>query len=259
MNEQQLQQLERRQAFAGAARMRQAQMSQRLQERVARIRRVQDRGLLPIEPGSPLWAPIAGYAEAAGPLKVALALGGAASVREEALEAYELLGREFDLVVACNDIGQEWGGKFTHWCSLHPDKFHKWEMQRQANGLSGDYQVHFHRQDGARQHKITHDWGGSSGLLCVKVALECGAQRVICAGIPMTVSPHYHSSKNWRFATHHQRGWRAHLEQLRPFVRSMSGWTRDELGAPTKQWLGLVEAKGDDHASVQTETELRVA
>jgi hypothetical protein len=255
MRDDELMHMERRRAFAAAARLESKLTQQLRQERIARVRGIRPRPNLPPQPGTPHWfAPQKSYINApVGELKIALCLGGAAKVQEEANEAYELLGREFDMVVACNDIGGDWAGKLTHWCTLHPEKLNAWEMKRHKLRLPREYEVHFHREYTARRgHKTTHDWGGSSGLLAVKVALEAGADRVICAGIPMTKSPHYHSNpaKNWRFADHHKRGWTAHMDVLKQYVRSMSGWTRDELGAPTKQWLGITEETRDE--SVQS-------
>lgn len=237
---------ERGWAFASARAMRQqAAMQQRAAQRVARVRGVRPA----IEEPPFVWtvpdAPQA-YPDVGGLLVVALALGGARNVFDEAAAAYALLGREFDMVVACNDVGADWKGKLTHWATLHPDKFREWELRRHKNGHPMAYEVHFHRHYvRTTPYKITHDWTGSSGLLAVKVALEAGAQRVVCAGIPMTPSAHYHDHPNkaWRYAAHHQRGWSVHMHELRGRVRSMSGWTAQQLGMPDREWLGATDGQ----------------
>lgn len=172
--------------------------------------------------------------------RLALALGGASSVWDDEKAARELAG-EFDLVVACNDIGTQYPG-ITHWVTLHPDKMAGWLVQRLKNGhpLTG-FEIVTHRQH-PKKYRMTGDWGGSSGLLAVKVALEAGATHVICAGIPMTATPHFFSKPNWRFAENHRNGWNRRKDGLTR-VRSMSGWTRQLLGAPSADWLGVDHGK----------------
>jgi hypothetical protein len=183
-------------------------------------------------------------------VKIALALGGAAGVFDEAKEARALLGRDFDMVGACNDVGAR-VEYLTHWCTLHPDKFPGWMSEREKNGFGGGYSAWCHKHSQRMRFRICHDWGGSSGLLVVKVLLEEGADRVICAGTPMTNTPWFHKKAPWGFADHHYRAWQKHLSEIRERVRSMSGRTRELLGAPTREWLGLPELvteRGDERS-----------
>jgi hypothetical protein len=92
----------------------------------------------------------------------------------------------------------------------------------------------------------TKDWQGSSGLLCTKIAREQGYTHVILCGVPMTVeADHFVRHQRWNAAPGFVRGWRRQEHILKPYVRSMSGWTQEAFGAPTFTWL--VEAIEDRH------------
>jgi hypothetical protein len=48
---------------------------------------------------------------------------------------------------------------------------------------------------------------------------------------------HITRHKPWHAAPGFIRGWHRHTGEIKPFVRSMSGWTKDQLGEPTFLWL----------------------
>jgi hypothetical protein len=181
-------------------------------------------------------------------MRLALVLGGASSVWEDYAEARDVCdGREFDIVSACNDIGTKWQGRLDFWVSLHPDKLADWEKARRAAGWPDGWRTVAHRQGKRKVDLITRDWGGSSGLFAALAAREHGgATHAIMCGVPMTSTPHFFSTRDWRYATHHQRGWKNHIRDIRSFCRSMSGWSREQIGAPDRAWLGLVESESRD-------------
>lgn len=169
----------------------------------------------------------------------ALVLGGASCVWDDAKAAQALC--TFDLTLAVNDIGMVWPEPLTHWVTLHPEKFKKWQDGRAENGFNTDYKAVTWVNGGGRNCRIdakTTDWGGSSGLLALKVAMEAGANKIILAGVPMTNTPHYHTpQKNWKYAGTHWPRWERHLKLFKDKARSMSGRTKDVLGEPDKEWL----------------------
>jgi hypothetical protein len=84
----------------------------------------------------------------------------------------------------------------------------------------------------------TRDWGGSSGLLMVKIARELHFKHIILCGIPMTVEAgHIVRKVQWNAAHGFRRGWMRHLHELKPFVRSYAGWTFELFGRPDREWL----------------------
>jgi hypothetical protein len=172
-------------------------------------------------------------------VKRALVLGGAACVWDDAKAAKELC--EYDLTIAVNDIGTVWPEHLDIWATLHPEKFKKWQDSRAARKLNTDYRAITWVSGAKRDARIdakTADWGGSSGLFAVKIALEANCTHIVLAGVPMTSTPHYHSPvKKWKYADTHRPRWERHLPKFKDKARSMSGWTRQLLGPATKEWI----------------------
>lgn len=78
---------------------------------------------------------------------------------------------------------------------------------------------------------------GSSGMYATRIARAKGGTHVVLAGVPITVEPHDFGGAPWRAAQAFRETWRLKKNELVPYVRSMSGWTRELLGAPTPEWL----------------------
>lgn len=170
---------------------------------------------------------------------IAIVLCGGGDPFGELRAARELIERagKVAAIFAGNDMIEMCPDDIAHACSLHPEKLPGWTSRRRANGFNSPEKVWGHRN---YQH-VTHwtrDWAGSTGLFCVKVAREVGYSHVVCCGVPMTVEAHHFvRHRPWNAALGFQRGWNAHLKDLRPYVRSFSGWTLQQLGAPTVEWM----------------------
>jgi hypothetical protein len=174
---------------------------------------------------------------------IALIVGGAACVHDDAERAFALFAP--DAVFAINNQIIDWPGRIDYAVTLHPapPRNSPWpgivsamvlRMQRQSHRPETWAHIKSEGID-----RITDDWGGSSGLFAVKVALvEKCFTRIILAGVPMEAgAAHYFSNKEWIDVQRYRSGWPAHHKEIAPFVRSMSGWTRSQLGEPTTEWL----------------------
>lgn len=76
---------------------------------------------------------------------------------------------------------------------------------------------------------------GDSGLLAARVALALGASRVILAGVPLDDSGRVHDDPArtpFEYARFYRPVWEAARAELAGRVWSMSGFTRELLGAP---------------------------
>lgn len=174
---------------------------------------------------------------------IALVLGGSARVWEDA-EAARALAPDAP-VVAVNDAIPRWEGDLAAAVTLHAEKLADWIAARRAAGLPEP--VRFITMDDKRRpawaEVVPHHFEGqaslgSSGLFAVKVALhELGADGVILCGIGMDPTPHFVRGGEWRSAPRFRRGWVEVMPALRDRVRSMSGWTRERLGAPSPEWV----------------------
>lgn len=187
----------------------------------------------------------------------ALILGGAECVWEDLRALEQLMGRPWDgIVIAANDIGAHWPGRLDHWVTLHPENFVKWITLRRELGHQDGFttwtpQNKLPKLKGIPQpvtHRPVQNFAaGASGLLACVVALEkLGCVRGVLCGIPMTSTPHFAESKSqvkgrkWSAADAHWKAWKDAkvLAKLAGRVKSLSGRTRDLLGAPDLQWLG---------------------
>ena len=182
---------------------------------------------------------------------MALILGGGQCVWDDVRNLEAMIGGPWPgLVIAVNDVGCIWPRRLDHWCSLHAEKLPKWEQSRQRSGHPGKYETWGGRQKRHVDHTVQAWGGGSSGLLAVTIAidhLKCDV--VVLCGVPMDKRPHFAESiehqptRIWNSAEGHWRTWKKDSVQrrMRDKVRSMSGRTRDMLGAPECEWLGCCE------------------
>jgi hypothetical protein len=59
-----------------------------------------------------------------------------------------------------------------------------------------------------------------------------GYEKIIVCGCPLIGK----NDKDYDYANF-QKGWTAKFNEIKHKARSMSGWTKDLLGAPTKEWI----------------------
>lgn len=136
-------------------------------------------------------------------------------------------------VAAVNDVGAKWPGQLVFWASLHPKKFKKWEMLRKLNGHPAGYEKYGNKFGRPMVDWVVPDWGGSSGLYAVKIALKLEYDQIVIAGIPMEASQgHFFNQKDWEQCNQYRAAWEKHIKEIKPFVRSCSGWTKNLLGIP---------------------------
>lgn len=151
-----------------------------------------------------------------------------------------------------NDIGTIYPERIDFWVSLHPEKMLKWQQLRRAHGLNDDYITYAHepcqpglvpggdpRVDKWLDFRYPGMTGsGSSGLLAVKAAQAEGCNRIVLAGIPLTVKDrHFFDDKPWYERDSFADAWRIAYPNLKHSVRSLSGWTKELLGYPTSTWF----------------------
>lgn len=168
---------------------------------------------------------------------LAVVLGGARGVWAELSALEAMLGRRPDLVVGTNDAGAVYPGHLDAWATLHHEQFVEWRRRRIGNR---DYRAFIHAPlNGCEAEVVPELWSASSGGFAVQIALHVlGARRVILCGCPLDADrAHFFDHHKWTDADIFRRGFEAALPVIRDTVRSMSGWTRDLLGAPDAQWL----------------------
>lgn len=176
-----------------------------------------------------------------------LVFGAAGGVWEEVAAAKELTS--FDVVVAVKRVGYEYPEHIDHWVSFHAAMFPDWIIKRQKKGYpecpnywTSTYKGNVRYRRGETKYPNVHRVvceGGSSGLIGVMVALKVSPNpKIVLAGIPMDPDRgHFNKKGPWHEAVKHRKAWETYLPDLKDNVRSLSGWTQQLLGAPTKEWL----------------------
>lgn len=173
---------------------------------------------------------------------IALVLAAADCLFEDLEEIAKLVPVEHCLIVAVNDAGVVYPGKIDHWVTMHPEELEWRKIRRQENGYPDGFETWtrpypFGMKD--REDKCDHligGFNGSSGLVGVGVGLEVADVAIGC-GLPMDNRPHIATGKRWEACV----GYRDRWIELRPLLskrfRSVSGWTMEQFGPPTAEWL----------------------
>lgn len=151
-------------------------------------------------------------------------------------------------IIVCNSVGITKRGLIHHWVTLHPEHMEGWLDARLAHGLQHPSEATFWCPSacdpvdvpGVKWEQIEHDpdgiGSGSTGLFAVRVAKSRGMGRIVLAGIPMDHSARWDRSDPWLERDAFVGAWDRSLDSLRGSVVSMSGWTREKLGAPVSEW-----------------------
>ncbi|SMH30573.1 hypothetical protein [Azospirillum agricola] len=130
-------------------------------------------------------------------------------------------------------------GALDHWVSLHPDQLAGFARRRAADGLVGGFTT-WAPDPSPGIDRVTADIErfGTSSLYAVRIALhQLGYRRVILAGAPLDdAQPYADGSPIPRRLGGHRPAWHHAAPEMAGRVRSLSGWTRSLLGAPTQAW-----------------------
>jgi hypothetical protein len=202
----------------------------------------------------PPTAPIITRAPTRQDVAIVVCGGGDPFAEMEAAKAMCIrLGKGFTFIVG-NDMIEHCPEHVVHACTLHPDKLGMWLSGRLAKGYDAPDQVWAHRHYESSVTHWTRDWNGSTGLFCAKVARENGFVHVLLCGVPMTVeADHFVRHQRWNAAHGFRKGWHAHFHELRPYIRSFSGWTMEEYGAPSDEWLlSVIEDQHQSRTAIGT-------
>lgn len=186
-------------------------------------------------------------------MKLALVVGSAACIWDDVAEARALC--KFDAVCCIKRVGIEWPEQFDVWAGLHPEYMADYEARRAAKGLPGGYEIVCPPDSELGEHgkgfsritrRVPYRWPGmnasaGSGIYGAKVMIEAG-YRVVLAGIPMDRQPHFLQHERcgsgpWTDLDCFLAGLRDAVPHLKGRVRSMSGRTKELLGAPDAEWL----------------------
>jgi hypothetical protein len=173
--------------------------------------------------------------------RVAIVFGSAANAQDD-LEAARLLAPDAPIVCVNDSLKACTHSPVVAFATLHPERHKRFLEGANLDGVA----LYAHQECRGWPGKVAKElWGGTSGLFAVQIALEVmGFAGVICAGVP--ISSDYGTAYKlqpgrYKWAggseVRYRKNWTAALPALEGRVKSMSGWTRDLLGAPSREWL----------------------
>ncbi len=139
--------------------------------------------------------------------------------------------------------------KVDYFATYHIEDINAYFEKRCKEKLNLDYKVITHTDDFIKYEKGTRKKvkkektiidiiypyeppSGSSSLLATKAMIKQGFDKIVLCGCPLEGT-----NKDNLSYTQFQRGWMKHRVSLGDKVRSMSGWTKEFLGEPTKEWV----------------------
>jgi hypothetical protein len=156
---------------------------------------------------------------------------------------------DYDYIAVGLDCSDRFLEPIQHAVSYHPNDFPMFRERRAKAGGNLDYITHSNVNGKIRGNTIPvdrlwplvakHPFSGSSSYLGAQVAVGLGYQKVILCGCPM-LGPNLLIPKASSYDVF-QKGWIKYSHLLQGKVRSMSGWTREFLQAPTEDWLNSDE------------------
>lgn len=185
-------------------------------------------------------------------LQIAIVLGGAETLWRDfddarnLFDCYAPLDAPEPIIIATNRAGVDFPVAFDHWATYHQELMPHWISCRLEKDFPFRDDLKYwtvRRQLRSPVNNI--DWnlvepiGGSSGMIGTQVGLEV-ADRVIICGVPLDPLKHYHSfNKNepWTECDAHRHAWKRRVDEYKPRVRSMSGWTQEMLGGPDREFF----------------------
>ena len=161
-----------------------------------------------------------------------IALIGCAPGWENDLNKLQMLTKDFDVMAIGMDC--PYAGEIKYMATYHPADILPYKEKRRAIKCNTDFKVisHVNKEniDIVEPHKNP---SGSSALLGTIVAIKLGYAKVILVGCPI-------EGVNKKDSTpygHFQKGWVARMQEVSGYVKSMSGWSSDIFGEPTKEWI----------------------
>ncbi len=176
-----------------------------------------------------------------------LVIGSANNWKEDVEAALDMA--PFEHVILVKGIGTIWPGPADAWVTLHNEMIEGFVHKRKEKGYPDVPRI-FSWDKPPKIKCITDRTSilfkgqvssASSGIFAAKVAsVDLGYNRVVLCGCPMESEFgrfDYDSRKPWQHASSFAKGFLQAVPAMLSRVRSMSGFTRKHLGAPTVDWL----------------------
>uniref|UniRef100_A0A6M3MAM2 Uncharacterized protein n=1 Tax=viral metagenome TaxID=1070528 RepID=A0A6M3MAM2_9ZZZZ len=170
--------------------------------------------------------------------EIIIIMGIAPCLEEDLSNIFKLQDlKEVDFMAIGLDCSDRVLFDIQHVTSYHQE-FEQFKARRSKAGGNLDYKTHSHKPPADYIWPLVarSPLSGSSAFLGCQAAIGLGYEKIVLCGCPM-------QGKNFinKKATDYdkfQKGWVKFAPQMfGDKVKSMSGFTRDLMGFPTKEWL----------------------
>jgi hypothetical protein len=137
------------------------------------------------------------------------------------------------MAIGMDAVDQLDTGYLSYMATYHPEDIPKALEKRIACGGNTDYKVISHEVRNGVDIVVPFEGNsGSSALLGVFAGLQMGYKKIILCGCPLQ-----NEGVSGKEYEQYHKGWIVKYNTVMGKVKSMSGWTKDFLGEPTKEWL----------------------
>ena len=161
-----------------------------------------------------------------------IVLIGCAPCWHDDLQNLKKIISEFDVMAIGLDC--PYADTIAYFATYHFIDIPNYIKRRKEVGCNIDFEVICHRQElGVDIVEPFKPPRGSSALLGTTAAIKLGYKKIILCGCPLEGK----NRNGFQSYNEFQKGWLARYSEVSPYVRSMSGWTREYLGNLTKEWL----------------------
>lgn len=181
--------------------------------------------------------------------KILIIIGSAPCVVNDVYQAARLISSAVDdsilhyMAIGLNTMDiPTWS--IQYFATYHPVDIEIAKIRREAAGGNIDYKVisHIREEEDGDGRMIKYDVdmiiplenpSGSSSLLGVLAGIQLGYEKIIVCGCPLIGNS---SDTGYDYAKF-QKGWTHKFREIKHKTRSMSGWTKELLGAPSESWI----------------------
>ncbi|MFA5409037.1 MAG: hypothetical protein WC343_09750 [Bacilli bacterium] len=153
-------------------------------------------------------------------------------------------------VIAVNNMILHWKKRVHHGVSMHPEEPGLWRaLRRYYQGEESHVHTHGYRKHNKPElEEVDYVWdiprakGGTSTLLAVYIGLALGFNRIVICGAPLDNTGHFYdpaAREDKTFGSDFLKTeWMKSIrEDFKGRVRSVSGRTKQWMGAPDSEWL----------------------
>jgi hypothetical protein len=158
-----------------------------------------------------------------------IVIGNAECANDDLIKAKEFFSNYDIMVIGIDALSRVKNENIKYFATYHPADI---SLIPKIDFQIISHLQYYNKVDIIRPIDLNNEKSGSSALLGVLTAIDLGYDKIILCGCPLEgKDKKQHPYKVF------QKAWIIKLHIIAAKVRSISGWTKEYLGEPTKEWL----------------------